>query len=98
MSIINKKLVTGALSVMIIIVSAVVIFNLKYEVPKPREWPANVRIYRRSVTGETSVYDANSGRYLFSYDPEYDPNVRPVKVEQLDSKRWQVIFEDPLAK
>lgn len=76
----NKKLISGAVSVMIIIVSVVFIFNLKYELPKPPEWPANVRVYRTSVTGKTSVYDGNSGRYLFSYDPEYDPNVRPVKV------------------
>ncbi|HEY5839359.1 MAG TPA: hypothetical protein VIT19_10010 [Pyrinomonadaceae bacterium] len=95
---ITKKSIATVVSVMIIIVSAVFIFNLKHEVPKPPEWPANVRIYRTSITGETSVFDGNSGRYLFSYDPEYDPNVRPVKIEQLDGKRWQVIFEDPIAK
>lgn len=95
---ITKKSIATVASVIIIVVCAVVIFNLKYEVPKPPEWPANVRIYRTSITGETSVFDGNSGRYLFSYDPEYDPNVRPVKVEQLDAKHWQVTFEDPTAK
>ena len=94
----NKKSIFRAVSVVIIVVCVVVILRFKNEVPKPPEWPANVRLYRTSVTGETSVYDGKSGRYLFSYDPEYDPNVRPVKIEQLDARRWQVIFEDPLAK
>ena len=94
----TKKSIATVASVIIIVLCLVVIFTFKTEVPKPPEWPANVRIYRTSITGETSVFDGNSGRYLFSYDPEYDPNVRPVKVEQLDAKHWQVTFEDPTAK
>src|SRR5688500_15575891 len=94
----NYKSFKVAAGVLIIVVCAVIIVTLNYEVPKPPEWPANVRIYRRSITGETSVYDGNSGRFLFSYRPEYDPNVRPVKIEQLDAKHWQVTFEDPSGK
>lgn len=55
MPMITRRSITTVASVMIIIVSAIFILNLKYEVPKPPEWPAYVRVYRTSVTGETTV-------------------------------------------
>lgn len=94
----HKKVISLTMSALTIIVVAFFVFNLQYEVSKPTDWPANVRIYRRSINGETRVFDGNSGKFLFSYRPEYDPNVRPVKIEQLDANHWQVIFEDPVRK
>lgn len=92
------KLISIGGGAIVIIVVGFVVLNFRYEVPKPKEWPANVRVYRTSITGQTSVYDGSSGKYLFSYKPEYDPNVRPIKIEQLDANHWQVIFENPTTK
>ena len=43
----NKKSIFRAVSVVIIVVCVVVILRFKNEVPKPPEWPANVRLYQR---------------------------------------------------
>jgi hypothetical protein len=41
------------------------------------------------------VVDTNSGQFLFMYLPEYDRNVHPIKIERLDDRHWQVVFEAP---
>jgi hypothetical protein len=94
----TTKMISVVLSVLVILVALFVMFTLQYEVSKPKEWSANVKIYRRSITGETRVFDATSGKFLFSYRPEYDPNVRPTKIDQLDQNHWQVILENPDGK
>lgn len=72
------------------------IFFLEYEAPAPAGWPSGVKLFRKPVLGGiTRVVDTNSGRFLFMYLPEYDRNVRPVKIERVDDRHWQVMFEAP---
>jgi hypothetical protein len=87
--------ISSVVSVAVVLIVIAIISALKYEIPKPENWPANVRLYRKSLGGETSVYDAESGKLIFTYRPEYDPNVHPVKVEELDPDHWHVVFEAP---
>lgn len=95
MSIITTKILASVVSVLIVIVVIVTLYSLQYEIPKPENWSADVKIYRRSIGGETSVFDSESGKLLFTYGPEYDLYVHPIKIEKLDSNHWQVIFEAP---
>jgi hypothetical protein len=80
-----------------IIIMAVVLFlfSLQHEIPPPPGWPASVKLYRRTLTGDTTAIDSESGRVLFSYLPEYDRNVHPIKIEKIDPTHWQVVFEVP---
>jgi hypothetical protein len=88
----SSRTVASIASILLVIVGFVVVCNIKYEIPKPENWSANVKLYRRGLGGETSVFDADSGKLLFSYRPE---NVHPISIEKLDSNHWRVVFEDP---
>ncbi len=91
----TKRIITLISSILVVSVVLVVIYSLKYEIPKPETWSANVKVYRRSLGGETSVFDADSGKLLFTYGPEYDLNVHPIRVDKIDPNHWQVVFKDP---
>lgn len=80
---------------LVVIVVIATLYSFQYEIPKPASWSADVKVYRRSIGGHTSVFDSESGKLLFTYEPEYDLNVHPIKVEKLDSNHWQVVFEAP---
>lgn len=95
MPILTSKIGSSIASAVIVTIVLVTLYSLKYEVPKPENWSANVTVYRRGIGGQTSVFDADSGKFLFSYEPEYDLNVHPIKIEKLDSNHWQVVFEAP---
>ncbi|MGH9873889.1 MAG: hypothetical protein ACRD9S_15670 [Pyrinomonadaceae bacterium] len=71
------------------------LFSLQYEIGGPAGWPATVKLYRKTLTGETRAVDAQTGQTLFLYRPEYDMNVHPVRIEKIDANHWQVVFEDP---
>jgi hypothetical protein len=73
-----------------------VVFFLEYEVPLPPGSSPGIKLYRKSALGGlTRVVDTNSGQFLFMYLPEYDRNVHPIKIEKLDDRHWQVVFEAP---
>lgn len=71
-------------------------FFLEYEARAPAGWPSSVKLYRKSALGGlTRVVDTSSGEFLFMYLPEYDGNVHPIKIEKIDDRHWQVLFEAP---
>ena len=71
-----------------------VVFFLEYEVPLPPGSSPGIKLYRKSALGGlTRVVDTNSGQFLFMYLPEYVSNVHPIKIEKLDDRHWQVVFE-----
>jgi hypothetical protein len=71
-AIITTKVIASIASVLGVIVVIVTLYTLQYEIPKPENWSADVKVYKRSVGGETSVFDSESGKLLFTYRPEYD--------------------------
>ncbi len=80
----------------LLFVGGYVFLFMEREVPGPPGWPQEVKLYRKQALGGlTRVVDQSSGQVLFMYWPEYDPNVRPIKIEKLDSTHWQVVFEAP---
>jgi hypothetical protein len=93
-----KKLGITVACVIVIGAVGLLLIALQYEIPKPTAWSANVKVYRKAITGETRVFDGESGRFLFAYRPEYDPNVRPIKVDRIDQNHWQIVLENPSAK
>jgi hypothetical protein len=93
-----RKAVTIFTSALVVLALELFVFTLQHEVPKPDTWSANVKIYRRALSGETRVFDAESGKFLFAFKPEYDLNVRPIKLERLDQNHWEVILENPTTK
>lgn len=81
---------------LLIVAIGVFLFLLEHEIPAPVGWPANVKLYRKSALGGlTRVVDTTSGKLIFIYLPEYDRNVRPIKMEKIDDLHWQVTFEAP---
>jgi hypothetical protein len=73
-----------------------IVLFLESEVPLPPGWPPGVKLYRKTALGGlTRVVDTNSGQFLFMYLPEYDRHVHPIKIEKLDDRHWQVVFEAP---
>ena len=93
---INRKKFGASLAGMIILVAiALFLFSLQNEIPGPVGWPSDIKIYRRAITGETRVVDPESGKVIFTYRPEYDRNIHPVRIEKIDADHWQVIFEAP---
>ena len=96
---INKGRATAVIGgILGVLVLVAVLLSLEHKVPKPKDWPANVTLYRKALTGETRVFDDESGKFLFSYRPEYDLNVHPIKIEKLDGTHWQVVLEAPAHK
>jgi hypothetical protein len=73
-----------------------IVFFLEFEVPLPAGSSPGIKLYRKTALGGLArVVDTNSGQFLFMYLPEYDRHVHPIKIEKLDDKHWQVIFEAP---
>lgn len=89
------------LSILIAVAVAVLgvgclLFFLEHELPNPPGSPPSVKQYRKSALGGlTRVVDTSSGDLLFIYLPEYDKHVHPVKIEKIDDRHWQVVFEKP---
>jgi len=79
----------------VILVGVFLLFSLQYEITGPTGWPGTIKLYRKTFTGDTRVVDTQTGQTLFMYRPEYDMNVHPVRIEKIDSKHWQVVFESP---
>jgi hypothetical protein len=72
------------------------VFFLESEVPLPPGSSPGIKMYRKTALGGlTRVVDTNSGQFLFMYLPEYDRHVHPIKIEKLDDRHWQVVFEAP---
>ena len=91
-----RKLSLLIVTVAIIIVAAYIIFLREHEIPAPPGWPANIKLYRNQVLGgATRVVDESAGQFLFTYEPEYDNHVHPIRIEKLDDRHWQVLFEKP---
>ena len=88
-----RRVVPG---VLIVISFGSVFFGLGQEISRPTGVGDDVKLYRNLVSGgTTTVVDAKSGRPLFFYLPEYDRHVHPIKIEKIDERHWQVLFEDP---
>jgi hypothetical protein len=88
------------LSILVVVIVIVAVggflFFLDSELPTPAGWPANVKLYRKTALGGlTRVVDTTSHKVIFLYLPEYDRNVRPIKMEKIDDLHWQVTFEAP---
>jgi hypothetical protein len=95
MPLIFKKLGIFIIGGAVILVIVFFLFSLQYEINRPTGWPVTIKLYRKTLTGETRVVDAETGQTLFMYRPEYDLNVHPVRIEKIDSNHWQVVFEGP---
>lgn len=95
MPILTRKKLGTLIGVAGLLVAVLFIVSLEVEVRGPHGWPATVKLYRNRVTGVTWAVDTETRQTLFMYWPEYDMHVHPVKVEKIDSRHWQVIFEDP---
>lgn len=84
------------ISIVAVLALGVFIFFLESEVPLPPGLSPGIKLYRKTALGGlTRVVDTNSGQFLFMYLPEYDRNVHPIKIERLDDRHWQVVFEAP---
>lgn len=80
----------------LILVGGYIFLFMEREVPGPPGWPPSVKLYRKQALGGlTRVVDQSSGQVLFMYWPEYDRYVHPTKIEKIDDRHWQVIFEAP---
>lgn len=95
MSILTRKKLGTLIGVAGLLVAVLFIFSREVEVTGPHGWPSTVKLYRNRVTGVTWAVDTETRQTLFIYWPEYDMHVHPVKIEKIDSKHWQVVFEDP---
>lgn len=89
-----KKLGT-VIGVVSLLVAVLIVFSLEHEVSGPVGWPSTVKLYRNRVTGVIWAVDAETRQTLFMYWPEYDMHVHPIKIEKLDDRHWQVVFEAP---
>ena len=90
----SKSLLIAAVAV--IGLGIFVFFFLESEVTPPPDWPPTVKLYRKTALGGlTRVVDTSSGQFLFMYLPEYDRHVHPIKIEKIDDRHWQVLFEAP---
>ena len=88
------SLLIGVVAVIAVVIF--VLFFLESEVPPPPGWPPSVKLYRKTALGGlTRVVDSSSGDFLFMYLPEYDRHVHPIKIEKIDDRHWQVLFEAP---
>ena len=91
-----RKLSILIVAVSIFVVAGYLVFMKEHEVAPPPGWPENIKLYRNQIWGgETRVVDESSGQFLFMYLPEYDNHVHPVKIEKIDDRHWQVLFEKP---
>jgi hypothetical protein len=74
----------------------VFLFFLEAEVTPPIGSPPSIKLYRKTALGGlTRVVDTSAGQSLFMYLPEYDRHVHPIKIEKIDDRHWQVLFEAP---
>jgi hypothetical protein len=84
--------------VLFLILQGGVIFLYRFlenEIPTPKNWSPDIKIYRKVIGGETRVVENKHGRVLFNHLPEYDGHVHPISIQKIDETHWQVVFEEP---
>lgn len=92
----RKKLeIAAAIAIIIGVVGLgfYLFFIHEYEIPPRKEYSVKVKLYRKPVTGETRIVEAETGRYtFFSY---YDGfGVTLENVEKLPNGEWKVTLKD----
>jgi hypothetical protein len=70
------------------------ILRLEHTVPTPKDWPQELKIYKKTLTGLTRVVDSKTGDTLLIYIDD-SPSVQPIKVERIDANHWIITLEKP---
>lgn len=90
-----QRMSTGALTVavsfIILIVAALILLKIEYEVPKPKEWAESIKKYKQPITENIRVVDSETGGTILWYSDS--SAIRPTKIEKSDSGQWIVTVE-----
>lgn len=86
-----RVVVTVSLTIIFLGFISLSILRLENEVTAPAGWPADIRIYRQSVTGMARVVDEQTGDTILRYMPD-SPGVRPESVHRLPDGTWEVLL------
>jgi hypothetical protein len=89
---ISKGTIIVTISFVFIILLALIVLKIEYQIPKPENWSGEVLKYKQPITEFITVVDRETGRPIFWYS-ESSP-VRATKVEKLESGKWIVVMED----